>query len=274
MNAIFHLTGRMIAVGVLCFACKQKPAQDSDVEMARGMIVLGTEPFVGSFVSLLGVQTGDVGSRCSGVLLGPRHVLTAAHCVESVKSIEVGRFDQKLNRTMILAGSWQIHPEWTKWKSKSGPESHKADLGIVILGKEVKGPFAQISASEKSNVTDAFYVGIGRSEGDKRDNNIRYAQNIDAFRLKYRPDGGTWISRGAAILCSGDSGGPLFAQDGSLLGIASAVSFVEGQSQSCGNGKRVYHSDVRENIVWIVCAFSKAGYPLPNFPVPSLESCK
>jgi S1-C subfamily serine protease len=264
----------LFAVTFFSLTCKQKLVQDSDVEMARGTVVRGSEPFVGSFVSLLGIQSSELGKRCSGVLLGPRHVLTAAHCVESVKSIEVDRFDDKLRPTTILAGSWQMHPEWTKWKSKPGPESHKADLAIVILGKEVSAPFARISASEKSNITDAFYVGIGRSEGDKRDNKIRFAQNIDAFRLKYKPDGGTWISRGAAILCSGDSGGPLFSKDGSLLGIASAVSYSEGQIQSCGSGKRVYHSDVRENIVWIVCAFTKAGHPLPNFPIPSTESCK
>jgi secreted trypsin-like serine protease len=274
MNLKFHLSG-LLGCLLACFsACKQKTVQDSEVEMAGGTVVRGSEPFLGTFVYLLGKQSSEWGKRCSGVLLGPRHVLTAAHCVETVRSIEVSRLDRNLKATKILAGSWQMHPDWPKWKNKNGPESHKSDLAIVILGQDVGAPFARISASDKSNVNDAFYVGIGRSEGDKSDSKVRYAENIDAFRLKYKPDGGTWISRGAAILCSGDSGGPLFSKDGSLLGIASAVAFTEGQIQSCGNGKRVYHSDVRENIVWIVCAFAKAGYPLSNFPVPSAESCK
>jgi hypothetical protein len=259
---------------VSLLGCKAKKPEDSDVEMARGKLARGSESFLAPFVSLEMAMGGDFASSCSGVLLGPRHALTAAHCLDKILAARVTGYDQKLGKSSVAAGAWQMHPEWGKTKVKSGPERHKHDLGIVVLAKELAGPYAKIDASERSNLKNAVYVGIGRSEGNADDDKIRYATDIDTFRLKYKPDGGTWISRGAAILCSGDSGGPLFAGDGGLLGIAAAVAFEEKQKQDCGAGKRVYHADVRESIVWIVCSFAKAGYPLPNYPIPSPESCR
>lgn len=258
----------------LNFSCKPKTAEDSGVQMARGTVAAGNEYFVEPFVSLYLEGKDGKWSGCSGVLLGPRQVLTASHCVEDIKKIEVVSFERNLKPSTVYAAAWQINPTWQKLKNRTGPESHKDDLAIVILPKEVAGPYAEISADKESNVKDALYVGIGLREGNKADEKIRYAKNINAFRLKFRPEGGTWISRGGAILCDGDSGGPLYSKDGKLLGIAAAVGFEEGQKQDCGKARHAYHADVQENIVWVVCSFAKAGHPLPGFPVPSAESCK
>lgn len=253
-------------------ACKRKEAVPSDVEMARGVVARGTEPFVSSFLMLL-IEKQNRTFSCSGVLLGPRQVLTAGHCVDGAEKISVVRFDQQLRETSVTAGAWQKHPDWRGMQGKSLPETSKSDLGIVILASDLRGPYAKISTLKESNVSDAIYVGIGRSEGEVFDKKIRYAKDIDAFRLKFRNDGGTWISRGIAVLCKGDSGGPLLGRDGGVLGIASAVSY-ENLKTDCGHAKRSYHTDVQENIVWIVCSFARSGQPLPGFPVPSAESCR
>lgn len=269
---------KVVLVYVLCAAlgaatgCKFKPPVDNSVEMARGIVARGTEPFVGSFLMLL-IEKQNRTFSCSGVLLGPRHVLTAGHCVEGAEKIRVLRFDSQLRETYVNAGAWQKHPDWRGVKGKSLPEASKSDLGIVILATDVSAPFAKFSTLKDSNVSDAVYVGIGLREGNVHDQKIRYAQNIDAFRLRFRNDGGTWISRGTAVLCKGDSGGPLLGRDGGVLGIASAVSY-ENLKTECGNAKRSYHTDVQENIVWIVCSFARSGHPLPGFPVPSAESCR
>ena len=81
-------------------ACKQMFTSDVSLETLNSTLARGNEPFVRPFVSL-DVDSERRSWSCSGVLLGPRHVLTAARCVDSAKRISIRRFDQRMKAVQV-----------------------------------------------------------------------------------------------------------------------------------------------------------------------------
>ena len=167
-----------------------------------------------------------VDATCSGVLVAPRLVLTAAHCVEGIGArgfVEVS-FGPSVQAatTRILAVSSRSHP---RYDATTG----EYDVGVLLLATDAPvAPMALPTATAMELAPGAALrvVGFGltmRSAGDsgiKREG-IMQLGAVRAASFDAVP--------GPALSCEGDSGGPVFATVGGseqLVGITSRGDFA------------------------------------------------
>ncbi|QFR31717.1 trypsin-like serine protease [Ancylobacter sp. TS-1] len=195
--------------------------------------IVGGEPADAALKAQTAMIVSTRGASCTGVVLGPNVLLTAAHCVQPAADYAVVVFEPAGPR-LITVNRIALHPSYDPHSFESRRPT--PDLALVRLNENLPAGFrpAELSAQVALPAKRTGFVIAGY--GVTKDGNGASAGTLRRAELpSIGTTGGIMVrlsdgpARGG---CTGDSGGPVLV-DGVVAGII-GWSTAAGGARGCG----------------------------------------
>ena len=208
----------VVMSGILLLGLAVSAAEPPPPPIINGAVEAGFEETVG-----LGVALGDEALLvCTGTLITPRMILSAAHCgdkypIEAIVAVGSAFFgtDSAAPDAVLRFEDAALHPDYVRLEN--GVTLGENDIAVLIL--EEDAPFEPAwlpreALTEEGTVGETVVsVGFGLNESGRSDGQKRSAEltvdSLDEVFLRSR----VLTNPERASICSGDSGGPQFFLD-------------------------------------------------------------
>jgi len=214
----------------------------------RGQGIVGGEETTGWPAVVAYLVDGGDGGLCSATLIGPRTVLTAAHCADASTAA-----DQVFFGSSLFEPGATIGVESAVAHEGYNPSSGVLDLALLILSRDASSD--PIALNDER--VDGSWIGrslhvvgygnadeyAGSTAGIKRETDVELV-GVDGHLMYHESEGHN--------TCSGDSGGPVLVErDGAwvLVGVTSFVYPIDPDDDACDGGGG--ENRVDKSLEWI-----------------------
>ena len=222
----------LLALVALMAGCAAEQNESAEEQGSTESDIVGGS-LTSSYPAVGALTEADGFPFCTGTVIAPRVVVTAAHCLAEPGTTASGiRFalgpDANSPSTVIRVKRIQYHPQYDA-------QNIKNDIGVVILASDAPVTPVPLNTSMPSSWVgkSLTFVGYGVTNGStqtgagrKRVVSIPISQ-VAATQFAYQTRGKN--------TCNGDSGGPAFATDASgNLTVAGVTSYGDAGCTSYG----------------------------------------